>query len=111
MIGVSDASATATAVFPTPVGPTMTGVRCWESGPTKTAFQFFLWQLDHRRAAVHVVRGQRRGQQPRHELTHLVAVERLTRLDGGAAGIRGREPLQTILPAAEPAAREVGHEL
>ena len=36
---------------------------------------------------------------------------RLARLDRRAAGVRGREPLEPVGPAAEPAAGQVGHQL
>src|SRR5882672_4932982 len=105
------ASATATAVLPTPVGPTRTGVWCLVSGPTKTAFQFFLRQLDHRRAPVHVVRRERRREQADDEPAHFVGVERLSRLDRRAARERGGKALQPILPAAEAPTRQIGDEL
>src|SRR5881409_2997367 len=111
VIGVREASATATAVFPTPVGPTMTGVRSLASGAAKTAFQLVLWKLHHRRSAVHVVRGEGRGEQPHDELTHLVPIERLPSFDRGAARVGRGESLEAVLPAAEPAAREIGDEL
>ena len=60
---------------------------------------------------MHIVRRQRCGQQPDDELPHLIGVERLPRLDRGAACIRRGEPLQAVLPAAEPTAGEIGHEL
>src|SRR2546428_12768358 len=111
VIGVSEASATATAVLPTPVGPTMTGVRCRVSGGGKTPVQLFLWQLDHRGPAMHVVRGECGRKQPDEELAHLVGVECLARLDRGSAGVRRGKPPQTILPPAKPAAGGIGDPL
>ena len=58
-----------------------------------------------------VVRRERRREQPRHELAHLVGLEVLAGFDGGAAGVRRREPLQPIGEPAESPAREIGDEL
>src|ERR1044072_9307976 len=110
-IGALLASATATAVFPTPVGPTMTGVRCRVSGAAEASLKLFLGKLNHGRPAVHIVRGQRGVQEPHDELPHLAHIERLPRLDRGATRVRRREALETILPAAEPPACEIGDEL
>ena len=110
-MGVRAARLAATAVLPTPVGPTRTGVRCRVSGPTKPTFQFLFRQLHHAWPAVHVVRRQRRGEQPDNELAHLARVERLTGLDGGAAGVSRRKALEPVLPASEAAAGEIGHQL
>src|SRR5438093_4862384 len=109
--GVWAARATATAVLPTPVGPTRTGVWCLVSGTAKPPFQFLFGELHHARAAVDVVRRQRRRQQPHDQLAHFVGVECLSRLDRRAARERGGKALQPILPAAEPPAREIGDEL
>src|SRR6185503_10768613 len=111
VIGVSAASATATAVLPTPVGPTMTGVRCLVLGAAEPAFKFFPGKLDHAGAAVDIVRGERRAQESNHELAHLIRVERLPGLDRRATGIRRGEPFEPILPAAEPAPRQIGDQL
>src|SRR5687768_276357 len=98
VIGVSAASATAVAVLPTPVGPTRTGVRERDSGlgAAKAAFQLLFGKLHHRRPAVDVVRRQRRGEQPHDELAHLARIERLSRLDGGAARVRCGEALEPV---------------
>src|SRR5260370_35859593 len=113
VIGVSAASAAATAVLPTPVGPTTTGVRGrdWGLGAAKTAFQLFLWELNHGRSPVDVVRRQRRGQQPHDQLAHLAHVERLSGFDRGATRVGRREAFQAILPAAKPATGEVRDQL
>src|SRR6266566_2316758 len=109
--GVWAASATATPVFPTPVGPTTTGVRSRESGPTKPAFQFLFGELHHGRPPMDIVRRKRRRQEPHNQLAHFAYIERLPGLDGGAAGIGRRKALQPILPPAEPPARQIGDEL
>src|SRR5437899_128120 len=58
-----------------------------------------------------VVCRERRREQPGHELAHLVGLEVLACFDGGAAGVRRREPLQPIGEPAESPARETGDEL
>src|SRR5438105_3633976 len=135
--GARSASATATAVLPTPVGPTITGVRgrsvishakacarpalplrtvsCrahpsgW--GSPKTTFQFFFWQLDHRWPPVYVVRRQRCREEPDHELAHLAHVERLPSFDRCPARVRRGEALEPILPTTKAPTGEIGDEL
>src|SRR5436309_7668932 len=122
VIGVRDARATATAVLPTPVGPTMTGVMgrslishakaCpsgW--GPSEPTLQFLFGKLDHGWPSVHIGGGKCGGEQADDELAHLVGVERLAGLDGGAARVRRRKSLQPILPTAKSAAGKIGDEL
>src|SRR6267378_82369 len=109
--GVRAASATATAVLPTPVGPTITGVRCLVSGAAEPALKLFLGKLNHRWPAMDVVRRERRGEEANHELAHLTRVERLTSLDRRATRIRRGEALQPVLPTAEAAAGEIGDQL
>src|SRR5205809_2045727 len=58
-----------------------------------------------------VVCRERRREQPGHELAHLVGLEVLACFDGGATGVRRREPLQPIGEPAESPAREIGDEL
>src|SRR5882762_289303 len=111
VMGVRAARATATAVLPTPVGPTRTGVRGLVSGTAKPTFQFLFGQLDHGRTAVDVVRRQRRREQPHDQLAHLAGVQRLSRFDRRTTRVGRGKALQTILPAAEPAARQIGDEL
>src|SRR6266550_4143690 len=137
VMGVRAASATATAVLPTPVGPTMTGVwgrsvishakACARQtlslrtllcrahplgwGSPETPFQLFFWQLDHGGAAVDVVRRQRCREEPHDQLAHLPRVERLSRLDRGSTRVGRSEALQPILPAPESPAGEIGDEL
>ena len=65
--GQCAASASATAVFPTAVGPTSTGTLA----PAKPALQLLAGQLHDRRAAVHVVRRQVGGEEPEQQLAHL----------------------------------------
>src|SRR5438477_4116279 len=101
------ASASATAVLPTAVGPTMTGTL----PPAKPALQLLARKLHDGRPPVHVVRRQIGGEEAQQQLPHLALVERLTRLDRGAAGVGRGEPLEPIGPAAEPSAGEIGHQL
>ena len=65
------ASASATAVLPTAVGPTRTGTL----PPAKPPLQLLARQLHDRRAPVHVVRRQLGGEQPEQQLPHLALVE------------------------------------
>src|SRR6266850_2391056 len=111
VMGASAASATATAVLPTPVEPTTTGVRSLESGAAEPALKLFLGKLHHGRPAMNIMRGQCRRQQPHDQLAHFLNVELLPSLDRGAAGIGRGESLEPVLPAAEAAAGEVGDEL
>src|SRR2546428_4229758 len=77
-------SAAATAVLPTPVGPTRTGTR-GRSGSPKPPLQLVLRQLHDRRPPVHVVGRQGGADDAHHELPHLVRLEPLAGLDRGAA--------------------------
>src|SRR5690349_9117660 len=110
VMGCNAASAAATAVLPTPVGPTMTGTSGRSAAP-KPSLQLGARQLYDGGPPMDVVRGQRGGQQSYHELAHLVGIEMMSRLDRGAARVRRGEALQPVGPAAEAAAREIGHEL
>src|SRR5689334_16204330 len=96
------ASARATAVLPTAVGPTRTGTL----PPAKPSLQLLAGKLYDRRPAVHVVWRQVGREQPPQQLAHLGRLQPLARLDGRPAGVRRREPLETVGPAAEPAARQ-----
>src|SRR6184192_1040393 len=87
-MGSSAPHAATTAVLPTPVGPTSTGVRGGVSGSPKSPLQLALGQLYDRGSPVHVVSRQRRAEQADHELAHLLSVEPLARLDGRATGER-----------------------
>src|SRR4051812_30958661 len=113
VMGVNDARATATAVFPEPVGPTMTGVRGrgWGLGAGEPSFKLFLGKLDHRRPAVDVMHRQRGREQADDQLPHLLSVELMPGFDRGTTGIGGRKPLEAILPATKATAGEVGDEL
>src|ERR687887_412347 len=111
VIGVSAASATATAVLPTPVGPTMMGVRGAGLDPPKPAFQFLFRQLHHRRSPVHIVGRKCRREQSGDELSHFICVQRLARLDRRPARVHRREAFQAVLPPTESAAREIGDQL
>src|SRR2546430_7585717 len=106
----SSPHATATAVLPTPVGPTSTGTR-GRSAPPKPSLQLVLRQLYDRGPAVHVVRREGRGEQPAHQLPHLFELEPLARLDRGPACEGGGEALEPVRPTAESAAREIRHKL
>src|SRR3989442_10419608 len=110
-MGVRAARLTATAVLPTPVGPTRTGVRCRVSGPTKPTFQFLFRKLHHARPAVDVVRRQRRRKKPHDQLAHLPGIQRLSRLDRRTTRVCRGKPLQAILPAAKPATGQIRDEL
>src|SRR5436305_661813 len=84
VIAASRPSAAALAVLPAPVGPTRTGT----SGglpPAKAPLQLLLRQLHDGGTTVHIVRRERRREQPGHQLVHLAGVEPLAGLDGGAA--------------------------
>src|ERR1700704_2511206 len=98
------AHAAATAVLPTAVGPTRTGVRGRRgaSTPPKSPLQLILRQLNHGRSAVHVVRRERGREETGHELAHLVGFQPLTRFDGGAASVGRREALQPVGPPPQP---------
>src|SRR5688500_17089367 len=106
-IGRCAASASATAIFPTAVGPTITGTLA----SPKAALQLLSRQLDDRGTAVHVVRWQVGGEEAEQELPHLPLVQPLPGLHRGAAGVGRREPLQPVGPPAEPPTRQVGHRL
>src|SRR5437667_2956328 len=111
VIGTSAPIAAATAVLPTPVGPTMTGVRGWGSGAAEAAFKLFLRELNEARTAVYVVRRQRCSEEPQDQLPHFSGVERLPGLDRCPARVGCGEPLETILPTTKPSAGEIGDEL
>src|SRR5881398_3022216 len=111
VMGSSAAHAAATAVLPTPVGPTITGVRGGISGSPKSPLQLALGQLYDRGPAVHVVGRQCRAEQAEHELPHLLHLEPLTRLDGRATGEGRREALQPVGERAESPSGEIGDEL
>src|SRR5713226_114867 len=108
--GSSAARAAATAVLPTPVGPTRTGTN-GRSGTPKPALQLVLGQLDYGRAAMHVVRRQSGGEEAGQQSAHLLGVELVPRLDGRPAREGRREALEPVLPPAEAAAREVRDQL
>src|SRR5256885_9118142 len=102
-MAASSAHATATAVLPTPVGPTSTGTS-GRSAPPKSSLQLVLRQLYDRGPPVYVVRRERRAEQPTHQLTHLLELEPLARLDRGPAREGGGEALEAVRPNPEPAA-------
>src|SRR5437867_8059269 len=110
VMGARAPSAAATAVLPTPVGPTRTGTR-GRSGSPKPPLQLVLRQLHDRRPPEHVVGRQGGADDTHYDLPHLVLREPLAGLDRGAAGEGGGEALQPVRQAAEAAAREIGHEL
>src|SRR3989442_12998681 len=100
-MGSSAAQATATAVLPTPVGPTRTGTR-GRSAPPKSPLQLALRQLHDGGPPVHVVRGERRREQPAHEVAHLRQLEVLSRLDRRPTGEHRSEALEPVREAPPP---------
>ena len=56
---------------------------------------------------MHVVRRQLGGKEPQQELAHLGGVEPVAGLDRRPTGVGGREPLETIGPAAEPSSGQI----
>src|SRR2546422_9862666 len=110
VMGARAASAAATVVLPTPVGPTRTSTR-GRSGSPKPPLQLVLRQLHDGRPPVHVVGGQGGAEDAHDELPHLVRLEPLAGLDRGAAGESRGKALQPVRQAAEAAVREIGHEL
>src|SRR5437867_1734662 len=111
VIGTRAPIATATAVLPTPVGPTMTGVRGWGSGAAEAAFKLFLRELNEARTAVYVVRRQRCSEEPQDQLPHFSGVERLPGLDRCPARVGCGDPPETILPTTKPSAGAIDDEL
>src|SRR5439155_953527 len=67
--------------------------------------------LHDRRPPVHVVRRERRRQEPAHELAHLLDLEPLACLDRCPTGEAGREAIESVGPAAEAAVREIRYQL
>src|SRR2546425_11370375 len=110
VMGARAPSAMATAVLPTPVGPTRTGTR-GRSGSPKPPLQLVLRQLHDGRPPMHVVGRQSGTEDADHELPHLIRLEPLAGLDRGAAGEGRGEALQPVRQAAEAAARKISHEL
>src|SRR3954471_12382330 len=99
-MGQCAARASATAVFPTAVGPTSTGT----SAPPKTPLQLPAWQLHDGGAAVDVVRRQLGGGEAQEHLPHLALAQALAGLHRCPTGVGRGEPLEPIGPAAEPSA-------
>src|SRR5260370_12919192 len=110
VIGCNAANARATAVWPTPVDPTMTGTNGRSAAP-KPSLQLGARQLYDGGPPVDVVRRQRGGEQPHHELAHLVGIEVMARFDRGAAGVGRGKALQAVGPTAAAARREDRHPL
>src|SRR5258708_1850855 len=81
------------------------------SAPPQPTFQLILRYLDDRGSSMEVVRRGRRREERGYELALFVRLEVLACFDGGAAGVRRRDPLQPIGQPAEPPAREIGDEL
>src|SRR3989338_9477763 len=109
VMGQWRARLTTTAVFPTPVGPTITGMT--GLGAAKSPFHFLAGKLDDGGAAMHVMRRQLAGKEPGQQVVDLVGAQQLARLDGGAARIGRGEALEPVVPAAESAPGEVGGQL
>src|SRR5207247_7697626 len=80
VMGARTPSAAATAVLPTPVGPTSTGTR-GRSGSPKPPLQLVLRQLHDGRPAVHVVAGWGGAEDGDAKRPHLDRPERQARLD------------------------------
>src|SRR5439155_23600048 len=81
------------------------------SPPPNPPVQLIPGQLHDRRPPVHVVRRERRRQEPAHELAHLLDLEPLACLDRCPPGEAGREALESFGPAAEAAAPEIRYQL
>src|SRR5690242_4231613 len=79
----------ASVVFPAAVGPQMMR----SSASTKAALDLVPGEMHDRRAAVDVVRRERRGGEGDVQRAHLTERERIASLDGGLAGERRREML------------------
>src|SRR5260370_27006757 len=110
VIGCNAANARATAVLPTPVAPTMTGTNGRSAAP-KPSLQLGARQLYDGGPPVDVVRRQRGGEQPHHELSHLVGIEVMARFDRGATGVGRGQALPAGGPTAGGAAGGSGHQL
>src|SRR2546428_14162081 len=91
--GSSAARAAATAVLPTPVGPTRTGTN-GRSGSPKPALELVFRELDDGRPAVDVVRRQGGRQEAGQQLPHLLGAELVPRPDRPPARERGGAALQ-----------------
>src|SRR3989454_2406537 len=109
VMGARAPSAAATAVLPTPVGPTSTGTR-GRSGSPKPPLQLVLRQLHDGRPAVHVVGRQSGAEDADDELPHLVRLEPLAGLDRGAAGEGRGEALQPVRQTGRSTGRETGYQ-
>src|SRR5690606_27896084 len=105
--GQCSARASATAVFPTPVGP----IRIRVLSSPKAALQFLTRQLNDGRPAVHIVGRQGATEQPRQKFPHRGLVESLARLDCCTTSPGLCESLQSIGPAPETTACEIRNQL
>src|SRR2546430_17023654 len=107
-MGSSAAHAAATAVLPTPVGPTITGVRGGISGSPKSPLQLALGQLYDPGPAVHVVGRQCRAEQAEPELPHPLHLEPLARLEGRGTAERPPEAPPPLGERAESPSGAIG---
>src|SRR4030095_11445611 len=101
------ANATAPAVLPMPVGPTMTGVLA----PAKPALQLLAAELYHAGASVNVVRRQGTGEESGHQPAHFLLGERFAGLDRGTTGIGRSEAFEPVGPSPETATSKIGDQL
>src|SRR5207245_9735445 len=92
---------TARGGLPTPGGPTRTASG-GRSAPPKAPLQLALRQLHDGGPPVHVVRGERRREQPAHEVAHLRQLEVLSRLDRRPTGEHRSEALEPVREAPPP---------
>src|SRR6185503_4934297 len=95
----------ATALFPAPVGPQITGTS-GSSAPSKAPLELIPRQIHDRAAAMHVMGWERRGRERDEEGAHLLRRERITRLDRGLARHRRRESLVSSMQSGRAIAAQ-----
>src|SRR5579859_2740191 len=104
------ARATASAVFPAAVGPTITMVLAG-SAPPKAPLHLVRGKLHDGGPPVHIMGGQRGREQPVDQLPHLFGVESMPGLDRRATREGRRESFEPVLPPAEAAPCQIRDEL